>query len=64
MKLTYKQRLFLYFAIIFTLVIAGSPRKPKTMIDGITFLRVETSYELPEAGMLEILVPWDRQESD
>ena len=51
------------FASMFVILIASSPRRPKTIVNGITFLRVETSYELPDTGSLEILVPWDRQES-
>lgn len=52
------------FATMFALLIANSPRKPKTMIEGLTYLRIETAYEQPEAGPLEILIPEDRRESE
>lgn len=34
------------------------------MIEGLTYLRIETAYEQPEAGPLEILIPEDRRESE
>lgn len=49
---------------MFALLLVSSPRKPKIIIDGLTYLRVETAYELPNVGPLNVLIPSDRLEMD
>jgi hypothetical protein len=46
---------------MFAFFIADSPRLPKTIINGIIYLRVETDYKLSEVETsLEVLIPEDR----